>query len=108
MNERIKELRKYLGFSQKEFGDRLFISQNHISSLETGAREISDRLLKDISTTFGANEDWLKTGEGDMLIDIIGELDTDDEIKGLLRKMIALNPDDRARIDKILDSFLSE
>jgi transcriptional regulator with XRE-family HTH domain len=108
LNERLKELRKHLGLSQKEFGDKLFISQNHISSLETGAREISDRFLKDINITFGVNEEWLRTGNGDMLIDLIGELAVDDEIKTMLRKMTALNPDDRARMEKILDGFLSE
>ncbi|MFT8352348.1 helix-turn-helix transcriptional regulator [Clostridium saccharoperbutylacetonicum] len=108
MNNRLKELRKHLGLSQKEFGERIFVDQTHISSLESGRRDIPIRLIKDICSTFGVSEEWLRTGKGDMLIDIISGLDVDDEIKEMIRKMMALNPDDRTKIVKIVDSFLSE
>lgn len=68
MNERLKSLRKSLGLNQKEMGDRLKLSQTHISSLENGAREVTDRIISDICRLFNVNENWLHTGEGEMFV----------------------------------------
>jgi len=68
LNERLKSLRKSLGLNQKEMGHRLKLSQTHISSLENGAREVTDRIISDICRVFNVNENWLHTGEGDMFI----------------------------------------
>ncbi|WP_312125157.1 helix-turn-helix domain-containing protein [Lysinibacillus boronitolerans] len=68
MNERMRYLRKTLGFNQKEMGDKIKLSQTHISSLENGAREATDRIISDICREFNVNEQWLRTGEGEMFI----------------------------------------
>lgn len=109
MNERLKQLRQYLQLSQKEFGDKIFITQNHVSSLESGRRTVPERTLKIICSTFGVNEEWLKTGEGEMMVDLVDDLDdVDDETKDMLRKILMLSDDDKNKMKKILDSFLSE
>lgn len=109
MNERLKQLRQYLQLSQKEFGDKIFITQNHVSSLESGRRTVPERTLKIICSTFGVNEEWLKTGEGEMMVDLVDDLvDVDDETKDMLRKILMLSVDDKNKMKKILDSFLSE
>lgn len=69
MNERLKSLRKILGLNQKEMGDRMRLSQTHISSLENGAREVTDRILSDICREFNVNEVWLRTGEGEVFLE---------------------------------------
>lgn len=69
MNERLKSLRKILGLNQKEMGDRMRLSQTHISSLENGAREVTDRILSDICREFNVNEVWLSTGEGEIFLE---------------------------------------
>ncbi len=66
MNERLKYLRKHLGLNQMEMGVKMKLSQTHISSLENGAREVTDRILYDICREFSVNEQWLRTGEGEI------------------------------------------
>ena len=68
MNKRISEVRKANNFNQQEFADRLGLTKNFISLLETGSREPSDRTIKDICEKFSISETWLRTGEGDMRI----------------------------------------
>ena len=66
MHERIAELRKRLGMTQKEFANMIGYSENYIWMLEKGSRVPSDRLITDIVRVFGANEYWLRTGETQM------------------------------------------
>lgn len=107
MNERLKEIRKYFKLSQKEFGQKIFLAQDHISSLENGRRNLTDRTIKDICNTFNVNETWLRYGTGEMLIDLVDDLkDIDDETKDIIRKFMLLNNDDKKRMKKILDSFI--
>ncbi|XZM35433.1 helix-turn-helix domain-containing protein (plasmid) [Clostridium perfringens] len=82
MNNRLRELRKSHGMSQKEFGDILNISQNHVSALENGSREITSRLINDICSKFCVNKDWFLNGKGNMFKDIKSLDDIEDpEIK---------------------------
>lgn len=109
MNNRLKELRQYLHLSQKEFGDKISITQNHISSLENGRRTLNDRTIKDICNTFGSSEEWLKNGTGEMMIDLVGQLDdVDPETKDMLRKILALKDEDKDKIKKIIDAFITD
>ncbi|MCL2371798.1 MAG: helix-turn-helix domain-containing protein [Defluviitaleaceae bacterium] len=66
MNKRLYELRKTLGYSQKELCKRTGISQSNYSAMETGTRELRDVYLNLICTIFGASESWLRTGNGQM------------------------------------------
>lgn len=66
MNNRIKILRKQeLKLTQKEFSNRLGLSENFIWQIEKGERIPSDRTITDICREFNVNEIWLRTGEGD-------------------------------------------
>lgn len=69
MNERLKILRKQLGFTQAEMAENMNLSQTHISALENGSKGITDRLVDDICRIFNVNEEWLRTGNGDMLLE---------------------------------------
>lgn len=66
MNERIKKLRKELNMTQDEFSSKIGLSRNFIAQLETGAKKPSDRTVADICREFNINENWLRTGEGEM------------------------------------------
>lgn len=66
MNERIKEIREALGLSLRSFADRLKMSNSTISLIETGQRNVTDRLIYQICQEFGVNETWFRTGEGEM------------------------------------------
>ena len=66
MHERIKELRKYLGLTQAEFGEKIAMRQTGVAWLESGDRKITDRVITTICAVFGADEIWLRTGDGEM------------------------------------------
>jgi transcriptional regulator with XRE-family HTH domain len=66
INQRIVILRHALDITQAEFAQKILISSSFMAALEIGVRKVNDRLIKLINTTFGVNEGWLRTGEGEM------------------------------------------
>lgn len=66
MNERLKELRKTLKLTQQEFADRLNIKRGAIANYEIGRNAPIDAVISLICKEFSVNEDWLRTGEGEM------------------------------------------
>lgn len=66
MNDRIKELRKSLGLTQQEFADKLNIKRGAIANYEVGRNIPIDAVISLICKEFNVNEDWLRTGEGEM------------------------------------------
>nr|DAO38378.1 MAG TPA: Repressor protein CI [Caudoviricetes sp.] len=66
MNERLKDLRKALNLTQQEFADRIGIKRNSFANYETGRNTPIDAIIKSICREFKVNEEWLRTGEGDM------------------------------------------
>lgn len=62
---RIKELRKRLGMTQEEFGQKIGVTRGSISHYESenhGAEPI-DRIIYTICAQFGVNPDWLRGGD---------------------------------------------
>lgn len=68
MKERIKELRKSLGITQQEFADKLGLKRNTIATYEIGKAVPSDRVVSDLCNKYNVNEEWLRTGEGEMFV----------------------------------------
>lgn len=66
MNARIKEIRKKENLSQQKFADRLGIARGNIAAYEVGKNAPSDAVLSLICREFNVNEEWLRTGQGDM------------------------------------------
>lgn len=66
ISQRIKQVRKYLGLSQAKFAENLCLSGGYISGLESEKRRTNNRIVRLIGITYGVNELWLKTGEGQM------------------------------------------
>ena len=66
INERFKELRKAFGLSQEELGNKIGLSKSGISNIESGTRNVTDKHIKLICSEFPINEDWLRTGAGEM------------------------------------------
>lgn len=73
LNNRIKNFRKQLNLTQEEFSSRIGLSRNFIAQIETGAKNPSDRTISDICREFGINEEWLRTGSGEMRIPVEDE-----------------------------------
>jgi transcriptional regulator with XRE-family HTH domain len=66
ISRRIGEIRKTLGLTQQKFAKDLKISRAFASALELNTRIIHERTVKMICFTYGVNENWLKTGKGEM------------------------------------------
>lgn len=70
MGERIKQLRKSLGLTQKEFGERIGVKPNTIGTYEIGRNEPIDAVVSLICREFGVNENWIRTGDGEMFVQL--------------------------------------
>ena len=68
MNKRIKEIRKSLKLSQKEFGEQLGVSRDVIANIEYGRVEPQPLFVKHLCSTFNVNPIWLETGEGEIFL----------------------------------------
>lgn len=90
MNERIKEVRKANKLTQTEFALKLGLSQNFIAQIETNSRTPSDRTISDICRIFSINEKWLRTGVGDMKL----QLTKNQEIAQFLNDVMSEDDED--------------
>lgn len=114
MNNRIKELRKKeLKISQEEFGNRLNVSGAVVGMYEKGTRNISDRIISDICREFNVNEEWLRSGTGEMFKemteqDIIKQKidyqlkDGDEFTKNVLYQIASLTPEQWKGIEEFI------
>ena len=65
---RIKELRRKLGLTQREFGRRIGVMDTVVRRWEKGEFEPTTEKLKAIATEFGINLNWLLLGEGEIFV----------------------------------------
>lgn len=72
--DRVKELRKAISMKQGDFAERISTTQGHISDIENGRKPLSERTIKLICLEKWngkiVNENWLRTGDGDMFLSI--------------------------------------
>lgn len=64
MKDRIREIRKEAGLTQKQFGAILGVAQTTIAGYENGSREIPNSAIVSICREFSVNDKWLRSGEG--------------------------------------------
>ena len=71
IGERIEILRKDLSMSRRVFGERLGVSESVIVNIEYDRLKRPDQkesLYKLICKEFNVNEEWLRTGNGEMFV----------------------------------------
>lgn len=85
MDERIKQLRKELRLTQQEFAGSLGTSRDNIAGYETGRRSPSDAVISLICRTFNVNEEWLRTGDGEMFV----RQTRDEEIAAAVERLLS-------------------
>lgn len=113
MKDRIKEIRKQKGLTQSEFGERVGVKGNTITTYENGTRTPSDAVIISICREFGVNETWLRTGEGEMFLDLGPDaqlekifdqiqLSGDDTIRAIIRTYWGLSDQDKAVIRRVI------
>ena len=97
MNNRIREVREHFKLTQTEFGERLGVSRDVIGNIEYNRLKNpkqKEPIIKLICSTFGVNELWLRSGEGEMfqamtedeeLADYLGDVMHDETASSRLR-----------------------
>ena len=106
MNSRIKEVRKAKGLSQAAFGAPFGANRDMINNVENGRAAVSDIMVASICRTYDVNERWLRTGDGEMFIqisrdqeimDFVADTMQDDEDNFRRRFLLALSrlPEER-------------
>ena len=68
MHERIKQIRKALNLTQEEFGKRIGYTRGAVTNIELQKVEPKPLMLDLICREFNVNEQWLRTGEGEMFV----------------------------------------
>lgn len=70
MHNRIREVRKALHMTQADFGAKIGVRGNTVTGYENGQRAPSDAVIVSICREFHVDEHWLRTGEGEMFVQI--------------------------------------
>ena len=70
MNPRIKKLRRELDMTQEKFGAEIGVKGNTVAQWESGRNDPPDSAIVSICREFNVNEHWLRTGEGEMFVQI--------------------------------------
>lgn len=116
LNERISAAIEALGIKKTEFADRLNVSQAFVTQITKGISRPSDRTIADICREFNVNEEWLRTGEGEMFV----EMSRDEEIAAFVGDILSEESDDfkhrliiaLSRLDatgwKVLEQFAND
>lgn len=84
MKDRLKKLRKTLDLTQQAFANRIGMKQNTIAQYEMGRTIPSDAIIFSICREFNVNENWLRTGEGDMFM----EMSRDEQIEEFIGDLL--------------------
>lgn len=118
MNVRIRTVRETAGESQEAFSKKLGMSENYVWMLEKGRRVPSERTIKAICQIYNINESWLRTGEGDMMVESqredifagalgdVSKLPPGDFKRRFFELMLTLEPEDWENVEKYIDKLL--
>ena len=66
MSDRISAIIREKNLTKSAFAKKINVSQPFVTQLTSGDSSPSDRTISDICREFDINEEWLRTGEGEM------------------------------------------
>lgn len=98
--------------TQEVFSKAIGLGQSTLGMIEVGKREVLERHIKTICSVFNINEEWFRTGKGEMFIEtkssflasIASQYDLDEFDQVLLEAYLALPGDQR----KVIKDFIQE
>lgn len=70
LNERIRMVRDKLNLTRAAFGGELGVSGDVINNLERGRVEAKEPIVKLICSVYSVDEGWLRTGKGEMFVEL--------------------------------------
>lgn len=111
IGDRIKRVRKYLDLTQREFGERIGLKGNTIAQYELGRSNPVDSALSLMIREYNINEEWLRTGEGEMFkaapTDVLDQLASEYNLSNasyiVVEKFVNLKPEKR---NELIEFFL--
>ena len=108
-NERLKDVRKHLGLTLAEMGEKLGITAQALSAIEKGKNKLTNRLIAAICGVFPqVSETWLRDGTGDMFREVsptsdldkmLDDLSVPDVARDLIRAFAQLPEDMQAALN---------
>ncbi len=112
---RIKELINELNISQTEFAASIGMTKSNVSKLVKGSINLTDSNIKLLCIQYDINEQWLRTGEGEMF-DTSNENDIDylvgrygddlpANVKDLIITLLRMSPEKRQAFDEFLQEY---
>lgn len=108
MNERLKLLRKHLHLSGEKFGKKIGLGKVAISDMENGRYKLTEQTILSICREYNVNEQWLRTGKGEMFekSDNLEDLfsDASDLEKSIIAAYLSIDADLR---DQVIVQFLN-
>lgn len=116
MIERLKNIRKAKGLTMEQFGERLGVTKSAVSKWENGGREVTNQVIKAVCKEFGVNENWLRTGKGDMfrydmtekLDDLAAAHSLGSDQRVLIERFIKLSPEARQAVIRYVSDVVDQ
>ena len=94
--ERVKKIRKTLGFTLEQFGEKVGVTKQTVSRIENGINNVTDQMTKSICREFNVDYIWLTTEQGKMFVE------NDDEFRKKIDRIMASEDDTRKILFKSL------
>lgn len=120
IGQRIKEIRKYEGLTLEKFGERLGVTKTAVSRLERGINGVTEQMTLSVCREFGVNEEWLRTGKGEMfrrlsrgeviadfMADVLNDTDSSFRVR-LVSALARLNDKDWEMLAQVIDKLAEE
>lgn len=119
MNSRVKAVRLALGLSQDEFGKKLGLTRGAITNIELNKVDVKPNFADLLCSVFNVNGLWLRTGEGEMFMQLsradeiaayVGRVLKDESAfyqQKLLLFLSRLSPEMLDELEKVADEILA-
>lgn len=98
-------VRDRLDLTRASFGANLGVSGDVINNLERGRVEIKEPMIKLICSVYSVDEEWLRTGEGEMFVQ---QSDRDEIAAAVERLMTGQSADFKRRLVNALSTLKDE
>ena len=102
---RFAAVRKHYNLTMSAFGEKIGLSASGVSAIEYGTRDMNEKHIKLICAAFpSVNDNWLRTGEGEMLLQtndslldqLVDKYSLTPMEAGIMAKFIRMDADQRA------------
>lgn len=86
--ERIKQVRTSpkINLTLEKFGEKIGVTKAAMSNIEKSKRNVTDQVRKAVCREFHVNEEWLRTGEGEMQASLTREQEIAEIVAALYKE----------------------